>query len=245
MYPVSNCCFFLELIYICIHICFSSSLDLLTPSYIYIIEPAFRIFELLAKFPNRFYPSSNHDNDTGSNSKSTVTRIINEDDNAGGNLEEEEEEEEDTEITSFSGIVEKNNTYVHIQTFITNFVPNDKMKSIDTYTNISLEYTYEIPIVKNGQHHDLMTSCKLNIGYIDSKHTNPYETWKDIKSPKPLNGKNKEIVMNASMLKYDILPCNIKAMPLSSSSKKQVIDIYQSLLLERNGVIVVHALLSF
>ena len=66
-----------------------------------------------------------------------------------------------------------------------------------------------------------------------------------IKSPKPLNGKNREIVMNASMLKYDILPCNIKAMPLSSSSKKQVIDIYQSLLLQRNGVIVVHVLLSF
>ena len=117
-------------------------------------KPAFRMFEVLAKFPSVFFR------------------------NVAGSTWEN--------VTSFSGIKNETESFVHIETICTQFVPGSSSVLRQTRTNISIEYDYNIDHSSGKSASSSTIRCELSVAAIDSQHTNPLETWKAMHSPSPI-----------------------------------------------------------
>ena len=169
-------------------------------------KPAFRMLEVLAKFPSVFFR------------------------NVAGSTWEN--------VTSFSGIKNETESFVHIETICTQFVPGASRVLRHTRTNISIEYDYNIDHSLGKPASSSTIRCELSVAAIDSQHTNPFETWKAMHSPSPLNPRSKETLLNASRLDWE----SVKCMP---TLKNGTLHVQAYVSMEMNGVVIVDAKLFF
>ena len=73
-------------------------------------------------------------------------------------------------VTSFSGIKNETESFVHIETICTQFVPGASRVLRHTRTNISIEYDYNIDHSSGKSASSSTIRCELSVAAIDSQH---------------------------------------------------------------------------